>query len=230
MQQSFSVLRNASGSSNAGPVAISSVILGAWTGRDAEAREKHIAELELIGVARPSRVPAFYRIPVDRLTRDDRIEVVGPNTSGEVEVVTFVLDDGIWIGLGSDHTDREVEAYSVSVSKQLCPKPIAGEVWRLDDIADHWDRLVLRAHAVTDRRRRVYQEGDVSGLLSPSELAAALSGGLAALPKGTALFGGTLPVVGEIGHADRFEIEMIDPVANRTIRHAYQVECLPPEG
>ena len=229
MKREFLIARNALGSSSVEPVSINSVILGAWTGRDADAREKHIAELELIGVARPTRVPAFYRIPVDRLTLDHQIEVVGANTSGEVEVVTFVLGDGVWIGLGSDHTEREVEAYSMSVSKQLCPKPIAGEVWRLDEVVDHWDRLVLRAHAETGKGRRVYQEGDVSGMLSPCELATALNGSLAAVPSGTALFGGTIPVVGEIGHADRFEIELIDPVANRTIRHAYRIECLPAE-
>ena len=31
----------------------------------------------------------------------------------------------IFVGCGSDHTDRKVEAYSVTVSKQMCDKPIA---------------------------------------------------------------------------------------------------------
>ena len=30
-----------------------------------------------------------------------------------------------FVGLGSDHTDRKVESYSVTVSKQMCDKPIA---------------------------------------------------------------------------------------------------------
>ena len=29
----------------------------------------------------------------------------------------------IFVGLGSDHTDRKVETYSVTVSKQMCDKP-----------------------------------------------------------------------------------------------------------
>ena len=31
----------------------------------------------------------------------------------------------IFVGLGSDHTDRKVEAYSVTVSKQMCDKLMA---------------------------------------------------------------------------------------------------------
>ena len=31
----------------------------------------------------------------------------------------------IFVGLGSDHTDRKVETYSVTVSKQMCDKVMA---------------------------------------------------------------------------------------------------------
>ena len=210
-----------------GGIDVDALYLGAWTGRDADEREKHIAELERLGIARPATVPAFYRIPVDRLTLDQRIEVVGPDTSGEIEIATFFLEDGIWIGLGSDHTDRQVEAYSVAVSKQLCPKPIAGEVWPLGDVADHWDELILRAHTVDGGVRRVYQEGPVSSLLSPIELAQALCGDDADVPVGTVLFGGTIPVIGDIAGGERFEIELHDPVRARAIRHAYDIEQLP---
>ena len=171
-------------------------------------------------------MPAFYRVPIDRLTLDPQIEVVGADTSGEIEVVTFFLEDGIWIGLGSDHTDRRVEAYSVAVSKQLCPKPIADELWPLGDVADHWDELVLRAHTVDGGARRVYQEGPVSSLLSPIELAQTLCGGVANVPVGTVLFGGTIPVIGDIAGGGRFEIELHDPIRVCAIRHAYDVEQL----
>ncbi len=35
----------------------------------------------------------------------------------------------IFVGCGSDHTDRKVESYSVTVSKQMCDKPMASELW-----------------------------------------------------------------------------------------------------
>jgi hypothetical protein len=33
-----------------------------------------------------------------------------------------------YVTVGSDHTDRKVETYGVTVSKQMCDKPIAAEV------------------------------------------------------------------------------------------------------
>ena len=37
----------------------------------------------------------------------------------------------LWVGVGSDHTDREVETYGVTVSKQMCDKPIARSSGRM---------------------------------------------------------------------------------------------------
>jgi hypothetical protein len=41
------------------------------------------------------------------------------------------------------------------------------------------------------------------------------------------MFCGTLPVNGEIGGGERFEIEMIDPARNRRLHHEYGVRGLP---
>ena len=50
------------------------------------------------------------------------------------------------------------------------------------------------------------------------------AGGLA---PGAALFCGTLPAMGGIRPADRFEMELFDPGTGRRIAHAYEVEALP---
>ena len=47
---------------------INRLILGGWTGRDADAVETHIVELEELGVARPKSVPTFFRMSRDRIT------------------------------------------------------------------------------------------------------------------------------------------------------------------
>ena len=60
----------------------------------------------------------------------------------------------LWVGTGSDHTDREVEKYGVTVSKQMCEKPMAPAFWAYDDVAPHWDRLMLRAHVIEGRQAR----------------------------------------------------------------------------
>ncbi len=210
-------------------VPVRELVIAGWTGRDAAAVEAHIAELAEIGVARPSRVPCFYRVAADLLTRAPAIQAVGPDSSGEVEVVLFGTETGMLVGLGSDHTDRRVEAWSVTVAKQACAKPVAGTVWRFDEVAGHWDSLALRSWAVADGVREDYQAGPVSAMRSPADLVARYCGG-GALPPGTAMFCGTLAVAGGVRPADRFEMELADPRLGRTIAHGYDIAVLPVEG
>src|SRR5258708_28829629 len=49
-------------------------------------------------------------------------------------------------------TDREVETYGVTVSKQMCDKPLAPLFWPYDEVAPHWDRLMLRHLVIGDRK------------------------------------------------------------------------------
>ena len=85
---------------------IRQLIIAGWTGRNQEAVEKHIRELEAIGVRRPKSTPIFYRVSASLLTTDDMIDVLGENSSGEVECVLHAIDGEIFVGVGSDHTDR----------------------------------------------------------------------------------------------------------------------------
>src|SRR3981189_1481398 len=121
--------------------------MAGWTGRDPVARHKHIVELEAIGIARPATTPIYYRVAARRLTTADSIEVSGSETRGEGEFFLLGWRARIFVGVGSDHTDRKVESYSVTVSKQMCDKPIASVLWELEDVAGHWDRMILRAYA-----------------------------------------------------------------------------------
>jgi Protein of unknown function (DUF2848) len=207
-------------------VRIDRLIIAGWTGRDRAAVEHHIAELGALGVKPPRAAPCFYGLGANLLTTAAEVEVVGTDSSGEVEFVLVSTRDGVCVGVGSDHTDRKVEAYGVTVSKQMCPKPIGAELWRLADVGAHWDRLELRSHVVRGGKRVLYQEGAVSKMLSPADLLARLPGAAGALPPGAAMFCGTLAVQGAIGGGDSFEIELADPVKRRRLRHAYTVRCL----
>jgi hypothetical protein len=113
-------------------VAIDDAIIAGWTGRDPTAVEKHVRELEALGVKRPASTPIFYRVGAARLTTGTEIEAVGTKSGGEVEFVLLQHDGRLWVGAGSDHTDREVEAYGVTVSKQMCDKPLDGKRTVLD--------------------------------------------------------------------------------------------------
>ena len=210
-------------------LAIDQAVIAGWTGRDPVARDRHIAELEAIGIARPASTPIYYRVAARRLTTADSIEVSGSDSSGEVEFVLIGWQGRIFVGLGSDHTDRKVEAYGVTVSKQMCDKPIAPVLWELEDVIGHWDRMILRSFAWIDGSRVLYQEGTLDGMLPVDELIRRGFGG-AALPDGCAMFGGTFAAKGGIRPASRFEFELEDPVLGRTIRHGYEVTELPVLG
>jgi hypothetical protein len=208
---------------------IDQAVIAGWTGRDPVARDKHIAELEAIGIARPATTPIYYRVAVRRLTTEDSIEVSGTESSGEVEFVLIGWQGRIFVGVGSDHTDRKVETYSVTVSKQMCDKPIAPVLWELEDVAGHWDQMILRAFAWIDGARVLYQEGTLDSMLPVKELIQRGFGG-AGLPDGCAMFGGTFAAIGGIRPASRFEFELEDPVLKRSIRHGYDVIALPVLG
>ena len=210
-------------------LAIDQAVIAGWTGRDPVARDRHIAELEAIGIARPVSTPIYYRVAARRLTTADSIEVSGADSSGEVEFVLIGWQGRTFVGCGSDHTDRKVEAYSVTVSKQMCDKVLAPVLWELEDVADHWDRMILRAHAWIGGARVLYQEGTLDAMLPVEELIRGGFGG-AGLPDGCAMFGGTFAARGGIRPADRFEFELEDPVLKRRIGHAYDVIALPVLG
>ena len=205
---------------------IASLVIAGWTGRDKAAVEHHIAELAAIGVKRPRVVPCFYRVGANLLTTSGEVEVAGEDSSGEVEFVLVSAPGTLYVGVGSDHTDRKVEAYGVTVSKQMCPKPVGRELWSLEQVEGHWDSLLLRSHVTRKGRRRLYQEGAVGKMLPPRELLARFAGSPKVLAPGTAMFCGTLAVQGEIGGGERFEIELHDPVKNRSLRHEYAIRAL----
>jgi Protein of unknown function (DUF2848) len=208
---------------------IDQAVVAGWTGRDPVARDKHIAELETIGIARPATTPIYYRVSARRLTTEDVIEVCGSNSSGEVEFVLIGWQGRIFVGLGSDHTDRKVETYSVTVSKQMCDKVVGPVLWELEDVIGHWDQMILRSHAWIGGKRELYQEGTLDSMLSVAELVRGCFGD-AGLPDGCAMFGGTFAARGGIRPASRFEFELEDPVLKRSIRHAYDVIELPVLG
>jgi hypothetical protein len=210
-------------------LAIDQAVIAGWTGRDPVARDKHIAELEAIGIARPATTPIYYRVSARRITTADSIEVSGNDSSGEVEFVLIGWQGRIFVGLGSDHTDRKVEAYSVTVSKQMCDKVMAPVLWELEEVAGHWDQMILRSYAWIDGARVLYQEGKLDSMLSVADL---IQGGFGSkgLPDGCAMFGGTFAAKGGIRPASRFEYELEDPVLKRNIRHAYDVIALPVLG
>ena len=206
--------------------AVETLVIAGWTGRNRDAMEAHIAELEAIGIARPKTVPMFYRVAAGLLTTAAEIQVSGPHSSGEAETVILNLGGRHYVAVGSDHTDRQAETVGVSLSKQMCAKPVGPAVWPYDEVAGHWDDLILRSWIEEDGGRSLYQEGAVAAMRPPGELQNLYGG----LPEGAAMFGGTLAVKGEIRPAAAFEMDLEDPVLGRRLHHRYEVVPRPVEG
>jgi hypothetical protein len=209
------------------PHEIGALVIAGWCGRDRARVDAHVRELEAHGIPRPPRTPMFYQVAPSLLTAGDTISVAGESTSGEVECLLVSRADGFWVGLGSDHTDRALERTDVAKSKQLCAKAVARKLWQFSDVAPHWDVLELRSYIHERADRILYQQGTVAALLHPEVLVADFTARGGVFAPGTAMFCGTLPTVDAIRPAARFEIELHDPVLERTIRHTYTINVLP---
>lgn len=203
-------------------VAVTDCVVAGWTGRDKAAIDHHIEELAEIGVPGPSTVPLYYRVAVEQLTQGNHVQVIGGDSSGEVEPVLVATDTGLYLTVGSDHTDRKVETYSIAVSKQMCPKVLGTTAWPVS-LEDDLDSLVLEAKATIKGKEEPYQTGTLA-LIRPLK---DLVDGYGGLKPGTVMLCGTVPVTGGIRPADRLAISITDPARGRTLSHAYDIETLP---
>ncbi len=208
-------------------VHVADLIIAGWTGRDQQAIEHHVAELAALGVPRPSTTPLFYRVSNTLATQADRLQVLGSHTSGEAEPVIVALADGLWLGCGSDQTDRRAEAQSVALSKQLGPKVVSRQLWRLDPVLARWDCLRLRGYATVGGQRLLYQDSALSAMRPADDLIRRYTGGKTTLPAGTVMFCGTIVAIGGVRPASRFEVELEDPASGDLLALGYDVVELP---
>lgn len=202
-------------------------ILCGYTGRDQSAVRKHIEELKKEGVEPPPFVPMFYPKPYQGISLEEGFHVQGQETSGEVEYVLLIDGEKTYVGVGSDHTDRELERMDILKSKQVCPAVLSKNLWDYEEVKDHWDSIQIRSWAVQGGERTLYQDSTLSTILSPDELVRFVQQRVQGSLEGIAIFSGTPPMVTEqILFSERFEGELLDPVLNRKISFGYSVHTL----
>lgn len=202
-------------------VTIDQLVVAGWTGRNQEAVDHHIEELRLLGIAPPSQVPLYYRGSKSLLVQDTVIDVLGEGTSGEVEPLLVQTNGVLYIGLASDHTDRDLEAHSVAASKQICLKPAARDVWLYETIEDHVDDLVLTCSIEENGEWVLYQEGTLASIRPLADL---ISG--SGFEDHYAMLCGTLPAIGSVRPAMNYRMQLQDPVLKRAISLDYAVRTL----
>lgn len=198
------------------------LIVAGWTGRDAKAVQHHIDELAAIGVAPPSKVPLFYRVSNDLLTTDPLIEVLGDASSGEAEPMIVRHGGTLWLGLGSDHTDRQLEATSVAASKQICAKPCAATLWDYATVADRLETITIQSWIHENGDWVLYQDGHLGQIRPLQALITAID-----LQAGSAMLCGTFAAIGGVRAASRFRATMQDPATGAEISFEYEARSLP---
>jgi hypothetical protein len=203
-------------------VAIETLIIAGWTGRDPAAVQHHIDELAAIGIPAPSATPLYYRVGRELLTQASTVEVLGDNSSGEAEPLIVRADDQMWLGLGSDHTDRNLEAVSVAASKQVCPKPVASQLWAWNSVSDHLDQLELSSEIYEGGAWITYQTGTLAAIRPLQSLVDGTD-----LPDRSLMMCGTLGAIGGVRQASEFRAKLHDPVLNHTIELAYKTNAIP---
>lgn len=179
--------------------------------------------------------PSLYRIGRYLLTQADTFEVQSPMSGGEAEVVAIRDGMDIFITVGSDQCDRELDPLFADKPKQLCPHPIASVAWPYEEVRDHWDDLQISSvltvgsHTVPLQDSPLSSQVDLEYLLAMDQVKA--------MPDPMVLFGGSvsfldsveqmieahhLPPETALGVADQFLARLYDPKLDRTIEHQFQ--------
>jgi hypothetical protein len=199
-----------------------------YVGKNQEEVRRHIQELAEKGIPGPSSTPILYPVVCTALATDSAIEVYGNKTSGEVEYVLLVVTEGeIYVGLGSDHTDRHLEESDIPRAKQICPNLMSRTVWPLDEVEGHWDDLLLSATAVKNGEEILYQEGRLGLLLNPSELLAFVKTKILGPITNLVIFSGTMGMLtADFVFAEKFCAQLIDETLNRRLETAYDIKPL----
>ena len=196
-----------------------------FAGRDQKAVRHHIDELAEIGVRPPSKTPIMYPCSTNSLVRSEKLQVIGRETSGEVEFVLVLKEGEIYIGIGSDHTDRGLETVGIGKAKQICGKPMGPVLWPYEEVKEHWDQIKLQSWQRKDGKEFIYQDGTVAGIMKVEDILAEVKKDCPGV-KNAILFSGTVGVIDGFTYGDWFRCELTDPVLGRKLSHEYEVEVI----
>ena len=180
--------------------------------------------------------PSIFRIGCYLLTQDGEFEVQGPLTGSEAEVVAIRDGGQIFISIGSDQCDRELDFLFPDKPKQMCPHPIASTAWPYEEVKDHWDQMRIdsqvkvRGHTVQLQDTSVDTQVDLDYLLAMDTVKS--------LPDAMVLYCGAVPfqkdAIAEAikrydlppqtmhGTGDHVLVRLHDPVLGRTIEHRFR--------
>ncbi len=203
---------------------LKSLMVVGFSGKDVEKTMEHIHELEKEGVKCPSEVPVPYRCDPQIVTRKPVIDVIGGKTSGEAEYLILCHEGKFYIGIGSDHTDRDMEAVSIHKSKQVCLKPCSKVFWDYEEIKDHLPELRLVSTQIENGREIEYQNG-VAGDLLPFDTIVEKVKNEVPL-EDCLIYTGTVPLLQGFRFGEQFTAKLIDDVLGRELSISYGIHVI----
>ena len=193
-----------------------------YAGREQDEVRRHVDELEALGIAPPPQVPMLYPLLPVLATNCRDISIIGESSTPEVEVAVLHAPGGPFLTVANDQTDRALEATSVTLAKNVCPKVLGQKLWRVEEVRDHWDALELELCA----GGRTLQKGRLAQLLAYDDLCAFVDR-FAPPTDGRMFLSGTVPANEPPPAGDAsFEMRLGDPVLGRVMTHAYHVHVL----
>ncbi|MBR6209080.1 MAG: DUF2848 family protein [Oscillospiraceae bacterium] len=211
------------------PVEFDQLFAIGYAGRNLEKTMEHIRELEeQLGVPAPKKIPTIFQMSNQILTQDHELFFVGENTCGEVEYIIITQGEKLYIGLGSDHTDRALESASVPKAKQVSLKPIGRDVWEYEDMKDHWDSIRLRSFQTVGGEEIPYQDGSLADILPVDFLLHELETRVGDVSH-SVIFSGTVPVLNGFKYGENFRCEMVDETLGRSLRMDYNIHVISEE-
>lgn len=204
------------------------MINAGYTGRDQTAVQAHINELKAEGIPAPDKTPVYYTKFIDRITQSGMLEVLDESDhSGEAEFVLLFDKDEIYVGVGSDHTDRKLESVDIPKAKQIYPNTISKELWLLKDVSDHWDEIIIRSWVKVNDEKKLLQEAPLTAMLGATDLIERTKRLLVNLDdtEGLIVYSGTVAALFKADYSPYFEAELDDQVLKRKLSNSYELVC-----
>ena len=154
------------------------------------------------------------RITNDRLTTAPEIQVLGYDTIAQAAIVLIAASAGMLIGIASNHMCIHQE------DPQLFSKPISRQVWRFQNVADHWEYLSIKLSSGTDE---MIQNGKLAEFAPIDEIIPLISSGQSSLQQGTAVLGVGLPMLESGKPSSSYSLKLFDQEKDQVLELDYQV-------
>ena len=183
------------------------LLIVGYSGSNIEKIKEHIKELkEHLGVPEPKRIPTIFECSRELLTTEKNIKFIGDMTSGEVEYLIIKHSNEIYIGIGSDHTDRKLESISVPKAKQI--------------EAESYQNI--------DRKKVLYQKGKLSEILPVEKIISELENRVGNI-EDSVIFSGTVPLASTFKYGNEFICKIFDKNNNSTLNLNYKINKISEE-